>query len=215
MVVRIPDVLDRQAPSRNRALASARAWLDRSLGAVLGLLFGVTGVLLNHRALMKLPAARAQEHTQQLAVPRPAPGGANAMANWVRGELALGGGTSRAREEPARPAAWNRALIQPARWTATIATPSTSYQVEYWVGNAFIEVRAVESNLFATLNNLHKGGGLGGAWVLLADTIGGAMVLLSLTGVLLWTQLNRRRLIGLVIAAVSTTLTIGLVVASL
>ena len=63
-------------------------------GAVLGLLFGVTGVLLNHRALMNLPAARAQEHTQQLAVPRPAPGGATAMANWVRGELALGGGTS-------------------------------------------------------------------------------------------------------------------------
>jgi uncharacterized protein len=184
-------------------------------GAVLGLLFGLTGVLLNHRALMKLPAARTQERTLQLAVPRPAPGSANAMANWVRDELALGGGMSRAREEPARPAAWNRTLIQPTRWTATIATPRTSYQVEYWVGNPFIDVRAVESNLFATLNNLHKGGGLGVAWVLLADTIGGAMMLLSLTGVLLWTQLNRRRLIELAIAAVSTTVTIGLVVAAL
>jgi hypothetical protein len=33
--------------------------------------------------------------------------------------------------------------------------------------------------------------------------------------VLLWTQLNRRRLIALAIAAVSTTLTIGIVVAAL
>ena len=45
------------------------------------------------------------------------------------------------------------------------------------------------------------------AWVLLADTIGGAMILLSLSGVLLWTQLNRRRLIGTLIVIVSVTLT--------
>jgi hypothetical protein len=53
------------------------------------------------------------------------------------------------------------------------------------------------------------------AWVLLADTIGGAMVLLSLTGVLLWTQLHRKRLIGVAIAAASTALTIGLAIVAL
>jgi len=90
-----------------------------------------------------------------------------------------------------------------------------SYQVEYWAGNNYVNVRAGENNLFATLNNLHKGTGLGVAWVLLADTIGGAMVLLSLTGVLLWTQLHRKRLIGLAIAAASTALTIGLAIVAL
>ena len=176
-------------------------------GAVLGLLFGVTGVLLNHRAVMKLPAAQTNERNLQLKLPVPAPSSAEAMAAWVSTELGfqdrasridthgtrrIGVSASRIRDEPARPVPWgDRTLQQPARWSAIIATPAVSYQVEYWAGNNYVNVRAGENNLFATLNNLHKGTGLGVAWVLLADTIGGAMVLLSLTGVLLWTQLHR------------------------
>ena len=83
------------------------------------------------------------------------------------------------------------------------------------MGNDFVSVRAGENNFLAMLNNLHKGVGLGVAWVLLADTIGGAMVLLSLSGVLLWTQLHRKRLVGLAIFAVSTTLTIALAAAAM
>ena len=53
-------------------------WLRRVHGwiglwsAVLGLLFGVTGVLLNHRAVMKLPAAQTNERNLQLKLPVPA-----------------------------------------------------------------------------------------------------------------------------------------------
>jgi hypothetical protein len=36
--------------------------------------------------------------------------------------------------------------------------------------------------------------GVGAFWVLLADTIAGSLMLLSLTGLLLWTQLNTVRL---------------------
>jgi uncharacterized protein len=211
------------APTRvgNRRLAII-VWLRRVhgwiglWGAVLGLLFGVSGVLLNHRAIMKLPGAQTQERNLQLRLPSPAPATATALADWVRDELKLGDRASRVREEPARPVPWgDRTLTQPARWSASLATPQRTYQVEYWVGNDFVSVRAGDSNFLATLNNLHKGVGLGVAWVLLADTIGGAMVLLSLTGVLLWTQLHRRRLIGLAIFTVSTLLTIGLAVGAL
>ncbi|ACC69283.1 conserved hypothetical protein [Paraburkholderia phymatum STM815] len=38
-------------------------------------------------------------------------------------------------------------------------------------------------------------------WVLLIDTIAGSLILLSLTGVLLWTELNRRRTAGAVLIA--------------
>jgi hypothetical protein len=51
--------------------------------------------------------------------------------------------------------------------------------------------------------------------VLLADTIGGAMVVLSLTGVPLWTRLQRRRLIGLAIAATSVAVTISVALGAL
>jgi len=184
-------------------------------GAVLGLLFGATGVLLDHRAVLSLGAATTQERDLQLQAPAPAPANAAAMADWVRDELALDHRASRVREEPARPVPWDRTLVQPAHWTAVIATPRASYHVDYWVGNAAVSVREVRSNLFATLNNLHKGSGLGVGWVLLADTIGGGMVLLSLTGVLLWTQLHRRRLIGLAIVVASVAVTIWLVVVAL
>jgi hypothetical protein len=36
-------------------------------------------------------------------------------------------------------------------------------------------------------------------WVLFVDSFAGAMILLSLTGVLLWTELNRRKTIGAVL----------------
>jgi len=38
-------------------------------GAVLGLLFGSTGILLNHRAVMKIPAVEAQESTVRFPCP--------------------------------------------------------------------------------------------------------------------------------------------------
>ncbi|MDP1636665.1 MAG: PepSY-associated TM helix domain-containing protein [Candidatus Nitrotoga sp.] len=63
--------------------------------------------------------------------------------------------------------------------------------------------------MWGTLNNLHKGNGVGIPWILFADTIAGSIILLSLTGVVLWTQLNRRRMIGIGIDLTSLALLIG------
>jgi hypothetical protein len=59
------------------------------------------------------------------------------------------------------------------------------------------------------LNNLHKGNGVGIPWILFVDTLAGSIILLSLTGVVLWTQLNRRRMIGFGIVLTSLMLVIG------
>ena len=48
--------------------------------------------------------------------------------------------------------------------------------------------------MFALLTRLHKGVGMGVGWVLLADTLAGGLVFLSLTGLLLWTRLHGSRL---------------------
>jgi hypothetical protein len=53
------------------------------------------------------------------------------------------------------------------------------------------------------MSNLHKGVGLSVGWVLLIDTLAGSIILLSLTGVLLWTELNKKRTAGVVIVAAS------------
>ena len=49
------------------------------------------------------------------------------------------------------------------------------------------------------MNNLHKGVGLSVGWVLLIDTLAGSLILFSLTGVLLSTELNKRRVVGVVL----------------
>ena len=41
---------------------------------------------------------------------------------------------------------------------------------------------------------MHKGTGMNAAWILLVDTLAGAMMFLSITGVLLWTRMRGSRL---------------------
>jgi hypothetical protein len=62
-----------------------------------------------------------------------------------------------------------------------------------------VTVKRSENSFLATLTNLHKGVGLSVGWVLLIDTLAGSIILLSLTGVLLWTELNKRKTVGVVL----------------
>jgi hypothetical protein len=198
-----------------RWLRKVHGWIGL-WGAALGLLFGVSGVLLNHRAILKIPAAQVQESMVQLPLPIPAPESAKAMAHWLRSELNLDREAMRVREEPARPAQWgDKTVIQPAHWAMAFTSPRSSVQVDYWVGNPTVTLKRGNNNVFATLNNLHKGVGLGIGWVLLVDTLAGSIVLLSLTGVVLWTGLNRKRTVGAVIGIGSLMTTIVLIAQSI
>jgi len=160
---------------------------------------------------MKIPAAQVQEATLQLPLPDPIPADANAMAEWLQRELRLDRPAARVRSEPPRPVAWNdKTLTQPARWSAMFNSPRMNVQAEYWVGNGFVTVKRGENNVFGILSNLHKSTGVGVGWILLADTLGGCLIVLSLTGALLWALINRRRMIGLGIAAASLVCMIAL-----
>jgi hypothetical protein len=173
-------------------------------GAVLGLLFGSTGILLNHRAVLKIPAAQVQESTIQIPLPNPAPADAQALAAWLKSSLKLEPEPRRVQAEPARTVAWgDRSVMQPARWSASFTSPSGGVQAEYWVGNNYVTLKRSENNVFATLTNLHKGVGMSVGWILLVDTLAGSIILLSLSGVVLWALTNRRRAVGVAIGAVS------------
>ncbi|CAH1082272.1 PepSY-associated TM helix domain-containing protein [Candidatus Nitrotoga sp. 1052] len=179
-------------------------------GAAIGLLFGMTGILLNHRTVLKIPAAQVQETMLQIPLPTPAPANVKEMASWLQRELMVDRPASRERSEPAKPVAWgDKTLKQPAHWSVTFSSPQANLQAEYWAGNNFVSVKRSDQNVFGTLTNLHKGNGVAIPWILLADTLAGSIILLSLTGVVLWTQLNRRRMIGFGIGLTSLTLLIG------
>jgi hypothetical protein len=185
-------------------------------GAVLGLLFGGTGILLNHRAVLKIPAAQTQESTVQLPLPQPAPANPQALAAWLKSSLKLEPEPARVKLDPARPVAWgDRSLIQPARWSASFSSPTGGVQAEYWVGNSYVTLKRSENNVFATLANLHKGVGMSMGWILLVDTLAGSIILLSLSGVALWVLTNRRRTVGIAIASASLLLAGGVALVSL
>ena len=185
-------------------------------GAAIGLLFGLTGILLNHRAVLKIPAVKMQETMLQIAVPTPAPTNTKALASWLQQELMIDRPATRQRVEPARFVEWgDKTVKQPEHWSVTFNSPGANLQAEYWVGNQYVNVKRSDQNLFGTLTNLHKGNGVGIPWVLLADTLAGSIVLLSLTGFVLWTQLNRRRMIGFGISLTSLTLLLGFVMREL
>jgi len=140
-------------PGVNRRLAFVR-WVRRMhgwfglWGALLGLMTGLSGVWLNHRATLKLELPSQQHMNAQLALPDPAPPTADAMAAWLQGALKLDRGPNNVRIEKARPVPWadkgaergasrngERPLMQPERWMFNFGGPNRLVQVEYWAGN--------------------------------------------------------------------------------
>jgi uncharacterized protein len=174
-------------------------------GAVLGLLFGSTGFLLNHRG-GPLRISTGEPQVSQIQMPLPADGlkSPNELGKWLKAELKLDGKFARAKRELAHVVGWgDQKTMQPELWTVAMASPKGSVSAEYWVGNGFVSVKRTDNSFLAMLTNLHKGVGLSVGWVLLIDTLAGALILLSVTGVLLWTELNKRKTVGAVIVGAS------------
>ncbi|MFM0207136.1 PepSY-associated TM helix domain-containing protein [Paraburkholderia sediminicola] len=184
-------------------------------GAALGLLFGTTGFLLNHRGgPLRVSTGEPQVSVVQVPLPQPAPQTPRELGKWLKQELKLAGSPGRAQKEPAHPVAWgDRSMIQPEHWQLNFASPHENTAAEYWVGNGYVTVKRSENSFLATLTNLHKGVGLSVGWVLLIDTLAGSIILLSLTGVLLWTELNKRKTVGavLVVGSIVAAVCVGLI----
>lgn len=187
-------------------------------GALLGLMTGVSGVWLNHRAVMKLPLPDQQQTSTQVALPDPRPQTAEQMATWLQQALQLERPANNMRIERARPVPWAerggdvKPAMQPERWSFNLGGPNKVFQVEYWVGNKSASVRTTENGLIATLTNLHKGVGMPVPWILLIDTLAGSLIFLSVSGTILWWETNRRRRLGVAIFGTAIAVTVGLAI---
>ena len=207
-----------------RWIRKTHSWIGL-WGALLGLLFGASGIWLNHRAILKLPAGAQQRATMQIALPDPVPATPQAMGRWLQGVLQLDGPAPSIRIEPARPVAWadhtssssvkQSALTQPEHWSFRFGGPQSIILADAWAGNRSISVRRTDNGFLNTLMNLHKGVGMTVAWVLLVDTLAGSLIFLSISGVLLWVETSRKRMAGIIIFALSATTIVGLIVARL
>lgn len=175
-------------------LRRLHAWVGL-WGAALGLLFGVSGILLNHRMVMKIPAVKMEQSHIEMALPQPLPVDAKALALWLQVQLSIDREASKISIDPEKTVTWaDQNLQQPSQWRIDFHSPQQSVTAEYWVGNTYVSIKRQDANAFAFITRLHKGVGMGTAWVLLADTLAGGLVFLSLTGLLLWTKLHGSRL---------------------
>ncbi|MCK9620743.1 MAG: PepSY-associated TM helix domain-containing protein [Methylobacter sp.] len=196
-------------------LRRVHAWVGL-WGAALGLLFGVSGILLNHHMVMKIPAAKMERSQIELPLPTPLPVDAEALALWLQTQLNISREPSKVITEPAKTVTWaGQTFQQPGQWRVDFHSPQQSVNAEYWVGNSFVSVKRQDANIFAFITRLHKGVGMGTAWILLADTLAGGLVFLSLTGLLLWTKLHGSRLLMAGLGLVSLGLGVSVVLNSL
>jgi hypothetical protein len=167
-------------------------------GAMLGLLFGASGILLNHRAILKIPVETSIQRTIQLTVPTVAVVSPQALSVWLQQTLSfIPAHPPSVKSEPAKKVAWaTYEIMQPERWQISLQSPYRSIKAEYFVGNRFVHLEQLDATPIGTLTRLHKAVGVNIFWVLLSDTIAGSLIVLSLTGLLLWTQLHTLRTIA-------------------
>ncbi|MBB5459750.1 PepSY-associated TM helix domain-containing protein [Paraburkholderia sp. Cpub6] len=182
-------------------------------GAALGLLFGTTGFFLNHRGgPLRVSTGEPQVSVMQVPLPQPAPQTPRELAKWLKQELKIAGNPGRVQKETEHPVAWgDRSVVQPEHWQLSFGSPKENTSAEYWVGNHTVTVKRSANTFLAMLTNMHKGVGLSVGWVLLIDTLAGSLILLSLTGVLLWTELNKRKTVGLalVVGSIAAAVVLG------
>ncbi len=184
--------------------ASVLRWLKRIhawtgfWGALLFLLMGSSGFLLNHRSILKItPPGPVEVSEMQVAVRPGQFADAGALTTWAKLHFALRVDGKPPQGGPAGPIIFRGASLPQAEvWTRVFTLPDAKVTVTYVPGAPNVLVKTEAAGVLGIMKNLHKGTGVGIVWVLFLDTIAGALIMMSLTGFLLWTRLHGSRLLA-------------------
>ncbi len=198
-------------------------------GALAFLLLGVSGMLLNHRSVLKIDTGAPQEvMAADIAVDPALIKSPEDLGKWAqtefgaslqprvpRAEGGQGGAAEpgRGRSRPEISGGQRVELIghevrQAEVWKQTFNGSNGVLIVEYTPGSASVRATKSAQNTLGFLKNLHKGSGMSWPWILFIDTMAGALVAMSLTGALLWSRLHGPRLaaVGIVTASLGLAL---------
>ena len=86
-------------------------------GAVLGLLFGATGLILNHRAILKIPVEKTVVTSVQLTLPHSF-ANPEAMSSWLQQELHFTPvAPAIIKSQPAKAVVWATREVTPVSYT--------------------------------------------------------------------------------------------------
>lgn len=183
-----------------RWLKRVHAWTG-FWGAILFFMLGLSGVLLNHRSIMKIETGEPVEvSAMDIAVDPALIPDEKALGQWAARQLGLSSKPRPPRKEGGgsgeRKSFMGHEQQEAEKWAQQFSQPNGRVTVEYVPGSRSVSVRQDAHNALGFIKNLHKGSGLGLAWVLFLDSIAGALIAMSLTGFLLWTRMHGTRLLA-------------------
>lgn len=193
----------------HRLIRQLHLWIG-AWGAIAAILFGVSGFMQNHRAVLKLPQGDSTEISKvQLQVPESARASRDAIREWLRDQQHIEVESQRG---PGRGGeAEGQGGRQGGRWMFAGGNARITTQVEYVPGSSTVTIRKTQQSPLAVMERLHKGVGGGIAWILLGDSFALAMVALGISGLIMWARGRspRQMAFSIVGAGVVVLLVIG------
>lgn len=195
----------RRNNNAHRWIRQIHLWIG-AWGALAAVLYGFTGLVMNHRFNdNKWSQGHAEDGSKlALVIPASARATPEALSLWLREARQLDAQVIR------KPPPGD--IKQPARWTLTGGSAAQAWTVEYAAGSDSAELKTTRHSPLAAFNRLHKayGGGLG--WVLLADSFAICMLLLGLSGLWMWSRGRTAQQVIVSVLAVSMAVTAVIVV---
>ena len=187
-------------------------WLRRShgwlgiWGAVAGILFGLTTIAMVHAEVFR--TGEDVRTVAQLPLNGAFIGDVDDLGAFVKAELGL---RTEWRQPRNQGAAATGAMGSGARrgsgaagaqsnqpvFITQFTSPQTTLDLRYVAGNEYVEITRTERGFFETMNRLHRGNGAQLGWTLLGDAFSGALIVLALSGVLLWSRMDGSRLLAI------------------
>lgn len=178
-----------------RALRKLHAWIGLS-GAVFGLLFGITGFLLNHRGVMKIESGQITERKVTVEFTE-APASPEALARALAERFQVPMARVKWLTKAGKPGRLGGTAVKTAdQWTVAFFGHAHFALATYTPGNHTVEMEQKDASLLQILKRLHKGDGGQVGWILVSDAFAGALVFLTLSGILLWTRLAGPKLLA-------------------
>ena len=213
----------RPRASMHRWIRQLHLWIG-AWGALAAVLYGTTGLIMSHRfGDNAWPQGDSHEIGRTtLAVPVEARTSAEELSLWLRDSRGLDAQTIRKPKPEGRgerkgegPGARGGERRGPAGWSLGGGTASESWSVDYVPGAETAELKRTRHSALAAFTRLHKAVAGGPGWRLLGDSFAIGMILLGLSGLLLWARNRTPRQMVLSVFGASVAATLLVLVPNL
>lgn len=173
----------------HRWIRQLHLWIG-AWGALAAVLYGTTGLIMSHRfGDNAWPQGDSHEVGRTtLAVPAEARTSAEELSLWLRDSQGLDAQNIRKPKPEGRGGEKGGERRGPSGWSLSGGTAGASWSVEYVPGADTAELKRTQHSTLAAFTRLHKAVAGGAGWRLLGDSFAIGMILLGISGLLLWAR---------------------------